>query len=357
MSAVQITPGKQYKCFACNSVRSIANKLRHETSKNHQENVKKWELDNRPGLPATIQHELVTEFLCTSDGPLIPFAKAFKSSIDRAGGLADLDSLQESQDWAGSGFQPPVLFPGGECWIKEPDDISLLNDIMHTFDKAKDKVYRVGAPHDPDEEANLAEVVKQLWAPNVSCPKYAVNMGSDNAIHKPERFIHHRIDPNIELIMTTNATPQYTRHRTSDSIFIETHDKLENGQFCIQEEGDAIYAPPGCLHVTQTLRGGLLPGTQYLTPECLSITSTLLEIDQETCELSDGDFQPLLETIHLNLRSNNALHQCEAMKLFGTWSRKEKKLGHSKLKIYVDVKDKLRDMGKCATCGKTSARH
>ena len=210
MNVITITDN-HYHCSSCEFTGSKANLSHHKRSTRHKENVEKREQEEEPlSLSGLEQDRLLKEFLFNSCGPLRPFAAAFRSGIKKAGGLAYLDSSRQAQIDE-FGFQPPILFPGRECWVEEPDDMILLNDIMHTFDKTRDKVYRVGAPHNPDQEANLAEVFKQLWVPDVSCPKYAVNMGSRNAMEKPDRFIHHKIDPNVQLIMTTNITPEYTR--------------------------------------------------------------------------------------------------------------------------------------------------
>ncbi|KAH7114116.1 hypothetical protein EDB81DRAFT_921206 [Dactylonectria macrodidyma] len=336
----------------------------------------------------------VESFLEIHLGPLGPLAKAFRKEIIKAGGFTDFCSWQEISNQDSSGFTP-VIFPDEECWTN-PNDNGLLNEILQSFDQNRDKVYSVGAPHKPDEVANLYDVIEQLYEPNVRCPKYAVNLASETAIRKPERFIHHKTDPHVTLTTTTNITPQYARvdvhadrgyhvisilrkngiklwgfypptkqnlelyrqHRVSDSIFIQHHNEFQGGKFCVQQHGEAMYIPPGYLHITYTVKGGILPGTQYLTQDCLSVASHLLEIDRSTCGLSDGDCQPLLETIYLNLQSNEPSNQNEAMEVFCEWTSKDKKFKQSKLSIHKTVKDKLRSMGlNCTRCKKPGVNH
>ncbi|KAH7108676.1 hypothetical protein B0J13DRAFT_410494, partial [Dactylonectria estremocensis] len=232
----------------------------------------------------------VESFLGILSGPLAPLAAAFREEIKKADGFTDFCSWGEVSNQDSSGFTP-VIFSGEECWAN-PDDNALLNEILTSFDQNRDKVYSVGAPHEPDEVPNLYDVIEQLYKPNVQCPKFAVNLASNTAIRKPERFIHHKTDPNVTLTTTTNITPQYTR--------VELHAGMYTlGKFCVQQHGEALYIPPGYLHVTYTVEGGILPGTQYLTADCLLISSNLLEIDRLTCGLSEGDYQPLLEAVYL----------------------------------------------------------
>ncbi|KAH6959692.1 hypothetical protein BKA56DRAFT_459979, partial [Ilyonectria sp. MPI-CAGE-AT-0026] len=234
---------------------------------------------------------LLQEFLQTRDSPQAPYAAAFQAEIDRAGGLSPLGPLRGNEDWANDVFDAPFKFKGEECWNEEMSDVKLLNDILHDYDKTKDAVYSNTEPHHPQDETNIAEVLDQLHVPNPSAVKYAVNMGQGNAVKKPWRLLHHKTDS--DLITTTNITPKHTI-----TPFIALQGKLERGEFTVQSAPDAIYLPPHCLHITVTLKGGLVPGINYTTADCLQVASKLLKIELRSFqEPRPTDFRPLLECI------------------------------------------------------------
>jgi hypothetical protein len=117
----------------------------------------------------------------------------------------------------------------------------------------------------------------------------------------------------------------------------------------------AIYLGPGCLHSTYTLKGGIVPGINYTTKQCLEVIVTLIEIELlhfKTLELAD--IQPVLETIILCLppdsgkRSEALLAVC-----------KLSKTGHLKNHdLYKEMKVKAEtEGGDCLHCNKRWRLH
>lgn len=310
---------------------------------------------------------LMEEVLDISQGPLAPLTAAFRSAIRRSEGLTTLPATETIHLWQDLFQDAPALYPASEYWVKKPAYDDLLNELVHEFDKRETKVYVRGRPHFPCDNAPFSKVLRQLRDPNASSTYYTTNMSTCVAqIRMPERFIGthpYYMDNNI--LTNINITPKYTfvdlhinhgKHVVTTShggcvklwatypltdenrrlyakecaqndIFIRLHDKLERGVFLITTDDVVIKLPPGCLHATLTLRGGVVPGFEYTTASCLGVSAAVWDLHSAAFKMGrDGDI-PLFEALIMALRSDQQDNRTEA---FRTLCPRWKTLGRSK---------------------------
>lgn len=116
--------------------------------------------------------------------------------------------------------------------------------------------------------------------------------------------------------LTTVNRKLYEENCTSDHVFVRVSDRLEKGKFGILSEKDAIYLPPGYLHATLTLKGGLTPGIDYITTTCLEASAVVWDIHMKVFEMSESDSTPLLEAVMMGLRSDERETNILAAQLF-----------------------------------------
>ncbi|CAJ2508624.1 Uu.00g136500.m01.CDS01 [Anthostomella pinea] len=249
------------------------------------------------------KEEMLREFLAISDqglSPLSPLSSAFRVEIARAGGTANMSKPRESDDM---GLKAPFFVSSGQCWEKKPlSTDEFLDDLLDGFSKQKTQIYKRGIGHFPCESAPITQVLKQLWFPDPESTFYAVNMEAKSAVMRIPECLYgiYNLDPK-DIKTTTNITPQFSfvdihvdhgRHGLTalsedcvklwalyplsdynkaklsevynkNSLFIALQGRLEKGEFCIQTAAEALYLPPGYIHATVTLRGGLTPGIQF----------------------------------------------------------------------------------------------
>ncbi|KAI1181799.1 hypothetical protein F5B17DRAFT_423523, partial [Nemania serpens] len=208
--------------------------------------------------------------------------------IQRAGGLSQLQA-REAPIWSSIGLQPPSLFPSAESWTD-------FNERTTIFCRS--------SPRNP-----------QLGQPNISSALYAINMTSQSPrIRIPEQFYHKVYENSYKT--TTNITPQFSvidlhvdcssngitllyrgciklwalypltknydklaRAYQSNAMFADLQGMLKGGKFCVQTELQALYLPPGYIHSTITLQGGLTPGIMFTTAQCLRPIAKTRKLD------------------------------------------------------------------------------
>ncbi|ETS87458.1 hypothetical protein PFICI_01286 [Pestalotiopsis fici W106-1] len=144
----------------------------------------------------------------------------------------------------------------------------------------------------------------------------------------------------------------YAKECAQNDIFIRLHDKLERGVFLITTDGVAIKLPPGCLHATLTLRGGVVPGFEYTTASCLGVSAAVWDLHSAAFKMGrDGDI-PLFEALIMALRSD---HQDIRTEAFQTLCPRWKTLGKCKCTELSKLK-KLCGLS-CHHCGKAWKVH
>ncbi|KAF7515233.1 hypothetical protein G7054_g14683 [Neopestalotiopsis clavispora] len=298
---------------------------------------------------------LMEEVLDISQGPLAPLTTAFRSAIRRSEGLTTLPASEAVRLWQDLFHDGPALYPASECWVKKPAYDDLLNELVHEFDKRETKVYVRGRPHFPCEDAPFIKVLQQLQDPDASLTYYATNMSTRVAqMRMPERFIGtHPYYMDNDIVTSINVTPKYTfvdlhidhgkyvvttsyggcvklwaaypltnenrrlygKECAQNDIFIRLHDKLERGVFLITTDDVAIKLPPGCLHATLTLRGGVVPGFEYTTASCLRMSAAVWDLHSAEFQMGrDGDV-PLFEALIMAWRSDHQEIRAEACQI------------------------------------------
>ncbi|KAI1322671.1 hypothetical protein F5Y16DRAFT_30647 [Xylariaceae sp. FL0255] len=364
---------------------------RHLKSQSHKD--KENQLKEQQNLPTV--ESFLREFLDTTKGPLMHLSSAYTKEIERNGGLSDLSPGRETEEtriWARLGLRPPILFPAAECWQRKPPVDEYLTDLLHGFSKSTTKVYSRGKPHDPINLPPLHEVLRQLHSPDLSSTKYAINIFAEAVeLRVPNRLVgYFPVYQDSDLVTTTNITPKFsaaelhvdhgkhgvtllhggcvklwvlypltphnlerfsTLHR-SDTTFIELQGQLEGGELCVQTEHQAIYLPPGCIHGTYTLQGGLTPGIEFSTVECLEPAAKMWDLNSERARLCGNDCYPLLEAVIMGLRSETPARRVEAMEILCPKYKRVCKLSPGILSM---VKKQL--PMNCSKCGALWGKH
>jgi hypothetical protein len=116
----------------------------------------------------------------------------------------------------------------------------------------------------------------------------------------------------------------------------------------------AIYLGPGCLHSTYTLKGGIVPGINYTTKQCLEVVMTLIEIELHHFEiLEPADIQPVLETVILCLAPDSGQRH-EALVAVCKLSKTDQLKKHH---LYGTMKTETKAEGNCLHCNKRWRLH
>lgn len=304
-----------------------------------------------------------------------------------------------------------MLFPAAECWKSKPSVENYMTDLLHGFSKHTTRVYSRGQPSDPIYPPPFLDVLRQLDKPDLSSTQYAINIAAESAEVKiPERLVGHiPVYQDNNLITTTNVTPrfsaaelhvgkkaqtmtsrrlidqaphsdhgkhgvtllnrgcvklwalypltphnlaQFSALHKSNAAFIELQGNLEGGEFCLQTEYQAIYLPPGCIHGTYTLQGGLTPGIGFTTVECLEPAANMWDLDSKGLRLHGNDCYPLLEAIIMGLRCEKEDRREKAVQLLCPKYRRLCKLNPG---ILSKVKKELPRV--CSECDASWAKH
>ncbi|KAI0143141.1 hypothetical protein GGR57DRAFT_366951 [Xylariaceae sp. FL1272] len=335
---------------------------------------------------------LVDEFLHTITGPIAPIATAFCRGIDSAeSGISRLHPTRSSPLWKSLNIQKPILLPSSTTWeIMPPSYEVFINELISSYTKASINVYTVGKPLEPAGDDAFVRCIWQLQEPDPERTNYAINIPTDTAkMIIPARLKSTGV-PYGKQTTTTNITPRHTfvdlhidhgRHGltalfgpciklwalypptphnlslyssavTSSTPFASLSSSLEGGEFCITTSKDTLYLPPGCLHATYTLRGGLTPGFEYTTAECLDVSARVLDINKRKFRLGPGDYEPFLEAVVLALRDGAKRSEEAEMNLCAVYKAVAKHKGKAAAEIRRLTKGRA-----CKGCGEAWKAH
>lgn len=135
-------------------------------------------------------------------------------------------------------------------------------------------------------------------------------------------------------------------------MFIDLQGVLEGGEFYIQNELLALYLPPGCIHSTITLRGGLAPGITFTTAECLGPSALIWDLDYKTVKTDKYDCVCFVRAVAIIMRSGDQAKKQEALSKLCDRYKKISKLrpdGWSEVRKYLPKQ--------CSQCGKQWGKH
>lgn len=146
----------------------------------------------------------------------------------------------------------------------------------------------------------------------------------------------------------------WEEHRQSKCVLNDAVAQLEGGMVVIQPTDMAMYIPPGCLHGTYTLRGGIVPGIVYTTEESLPITNRLIEIESRHFrKVQPEDLRPFLEAVIVSLESGSEKRD-EALKALCQRSKVD---GLKSQALFARVMEKVGPRTSCQVCGKGWRTH
>ncbi|KAF4469739.1 histone demethylation 1 [Fusarium albosuccineum] len=364
---------KQFLCIYCSRHVGRANRTRHLLTHNADPD----------------ETALIEKFLHDLKDHQSLLADALESEIKRAGGLRSLEDKKHRDAWGRSKSDSPFLMNISECWKGEVTDQHVFEDIMHDFNKDKHVVISTTELHHPEQETSFAEVIEQIFVPNLSRVVFAVNFRIRDAMFQPQRLQHHKRFS--EPLTTANATPlgsfvdshidrgyhgitalkhsikiwglypltavnrkAWEQHRKSSQRFIDLQGKLEEGRFFVQSPSSAIYIPPGSIHTTVTVKGGYVPGILYITHESLEAAAHDLDIDI-SCGMSRkaAEFQPFLESVIMCFKEGES--RCEAA--LKTLCKLSKQPELRKNKLFDEVKKYVDGKSSCGVCKNKWASH
>ncbi|KAI1818983.1 hypothetical protein F4861DRAFT_544401 [Xylaria intraflava] len=332
------------------------------------------------------------DFVTSFTGRLSQYPEAYKQEVLRAGGLFQ-DTARHPEHWHSLGVQPPKLIPAGPCWAIKPKDEQYMSDLLTNFAKEKNHVYQTGNSRDTLEFSPVQLAYKQLFLPDLENPIYAVNLATN-----PEE-VQLQLPPELDVLprheehppLTTNITPRYTvvdahidhgahvltlltsgcvklwalyplteQNRQalgpvygSKNMFLDLVGKLEGGDFCIQTEGEAIYLPPGCIHSTVTIRGGLTLGLLFETPVSVYLAGVVFDLDQKFIRRGDLECHSLLTSIDLARQRGTAAEKREASARLCAQFKLLKARAPAKMAELLNQKA----LASCPRCGKSWASH
>ncbi|CEF87625.1 unnamed protein product [Fusarium graminearum] len=123
------------------------------------------------------KERLVVDFLDNSSGLQKNQAEAFNRVIKQAGGLSALLD--------GGDNKSPFLFPKAQCVRSGYTDDKIFNNALCDYGKSKEVIYLAENPFKPDTNDLLSQVIQQLYKPDLSCVKYAVNLGCGKIVYRP----------------------------------------------------------------------------------------------------------------------------------------------------------------------------
>ncbi|KAF4467512.1 histone demethylation 1 [Fusarium albosuccineum] len=368
---------KQFRCIYCWELIGKSNRRRH--------------LDVVHYADATVT-ALIEKYLRNLKDHQSLLAGALELEIERAKGLRSLKDGKYQEACGLSKSDSAFLMDQLECWKQETTGQHVFEDIMHDFDKNKsqDAVFSTTESNHPEQETSIEEVIRQLFEPNTSRTVYAVNFTIRDAMFMPQRLQHHEISSQPRIM--ANVTPEGTvidlhvdrgyhgitalkygcikiwglypwtsankklweEHCQSPQRFVALQGKLEEGRFFVQLQTSAMYIPPGCIHMTVTIKGGFVPGMMYITHESLEAAADDLDIDiSHGMPRKAADFEPFLESVIMCLKRGGDRRET-ALK---TLCRLSKESGLRKNKLIDEVKKEVDAKDSCGVCGKKWAGH
>ncbi|KAI3326652.1 hypothetical protein HD806DRAFT_487799 [Xylariaceae sp. AK1471] len=335
-------------CQACGKLISKSNFSRHISTNGHKQRLTTLQVPDIQPAAGSVE-SWYQDFVATFNGPLAPLSDAYQKEIERAGGLSDLQP-REAPMWTELGLRPPELLPANECWAYKPPLDIYMAELLCGFNKTT-AIFSRGGPRQPLDHPPLHKVIEQLKHPDATSTYYATNMTAKSVCIKiPDRLYGGFPVLETDHEVTTNITPRFsgvdlhvdqgshgltllhggcvklwalyplTEHNRaklqqayqSNAMFIELRGVLEGGEFCIQTEDQALYLPPGCIHSTITLKGGLTPGIMFTTAECMKPSVFLWDIDTALVRTDQNDCGYFIRAVTMGLRSEDKTRQKEA---------------------------------------------
>ncbi|KAI1819147.1 hypothetical protein F4861DRAFT_544207 [Xylaria intraflava] len=313
-------------CSVCKIKISKAAYQQHRKTKQYKEKerlanhsiITQQPIESPVTFPAHVE-PYYQEFLQMFQGGMATLSAAYVSQIKQWGGIQDMAS-QHQGIYTSFGVPPPSLLPVNECWLRKPADEAFLSELVEGFKKQPTDIYMSGMPHEPTTKS-IDDVVHQLRQPVMDSAFYAVNLEDfkkSAVIKMPESLEHLRPwEGTLRCIM--NITPKFTtvdlhidfgthgltllaldcvklwaiypltpenfrvfsQHYHSNNRFLDMASQLTKGDFFIQTVDEAMYLPPGCIHSTVTIRGGLVPGAIFISVESLAATEKIWNLDWE----------------------------------------------------------------------------
>ncbi|CAJ2500807.1 Uu.00g036600.m01.CDS01 [Anthostomella pinea] len=333
------------RCADCGTDVDAYHFKRHCESNRHQEAIASRREQGRddipPGTDTNVPLPNALDCFLSKSGdatsPLAGLAAAYKEELDRAGGTSRLEINRDAPLWRGLGLYPPLLLPVDGCWrIRPASREQFLAELLHDFDLDRTVVYKRGSNDRTCASSNFCHVLTQLEKPDETNTYYAINMKARSVeIQLPEQLQAKYNISTLSATTTTNVTPKFAaadlhvdhgRHGVTGveggcvklwalypptdqnltelekqydcaCLFLGLQGQLEGGEFCVQTEREVIYLPSGCLHATITLEGGLTPGFEFTSPDCLRATAAMWDITTRGGQSTKEDSVPLLECI------------------------------------------------------------
>ncbi|KAH7377251.1 hypothetical protein B0T11DRAFT_29697 [Plectosphaerella cucumerina] len=254
---------------------------------------------------------------------------------------------EASRAWDALGLHPPSVFSAENVWKPpKPTWTAAFDETAYAFDKSL-TVHKSGHLAGSKSMASIWACMKQLTEPDATLTSFITNI--------PWKSIGLKIPPDLpvgrsaimpdekNMVTCANITPQYAfvdlhidhgkhglttvigidgkaavklwalypptekkfavykRCLGENDMFHKAQPELELGSFVLTTDDQAIYLPPGCLHSTLTLRGGLTPGIEFMSCECLDVAVRVWDIPVSHFTMKTSDHWPLMDAIRLTL--------------------------------------------------------
>lgn len=193
-----LKPENEWECPLCEKKSSKSQKKKHNDI--HHKNPDPGARDTEASRKA-----LVEKTLSECDGRLAILAAALNKAIENIGGLQQPKPLLESET---TDLESPAILAASECWDHQPADF--LSDLIHHFNRERDKVYINGMANSPVLGSPISEVLKQLEVPRTDEVYFAINISGSAKMRLPMRFHQYEIYSQGGFPTTTNITPKYS---------------------------------------------------------------------------------------------------------------------------------------------------
>ena len=121
-----------------------------------------------------------------------------------------------------------------------------------------------------------------------------------------------------------------------DSKLALAYEKLEGGRLFCTDRTRFMYLPPGWLHATFTVHGGLTPGIDFIAAGCLNATRATLQLDLASPHFQAHDAVAFLRCILCGVpdpASEGSIKHAQAFCAF--YKRLVKHCGDKRKKSYV----------------------
>lgn len=103
---------------------------------------------------------------------------------------------------------------------------------------------------------------------------------------------------------TTDNCAMLRQLDSDDACFVKALRQLQGVRFTLTDDSIAIRLPPGCIHGTVTLSGGLTTGIEFSSESSLKAAASFFDTFVATNVKSPiGQYRPLLESLKLSFQS------------------------------------------------------